>query len=129
MLTSRVMRLGFCVALVSVIIVLSPTAAAYGAWTMQINGQNTPQGSACPTMDGTDVIYGSFHWPFQNLAWNYSYDNFATRKQTPPIAYDTRTELYIFDFTTDWTGGISGRFVISARPYSAPGYSDYYCTS
>lgn len=105
-----------------------PTAFAYGEWTMSINGQNTPQGSACPTMDGTDVIYGTFHWQFQDLSWNYSYDNFTTWKPVLVMAYELRTELYVFDFTTDWTGTRSGRFVISARPYSAQGYSDYYCT-
>jgi hypothetical protein len=125
---SRIAALVTCITLVCAILLLSRPAAAYGEWTMLINGSNTPLGSSCPAMDGTDTIDGTFHWAVLGLAWNYSYDNFAHRKVTPPVAYDPSTELYIFDFTTDWTGGISDRFVISARPYSAPGYQDYYCT-
>ncbi len=124
----RIAAIVSCVTLACAFVLLSPPAAAYGEWTMLINGSNTPSGSACPAMDGTDTIYGTFHWATLGLAWNYSYDNFTHRKVTPPVAYNTGTELYIFDFTTAWTGSISSRFVISARPYSAPGYLDYYCT-
>ncbi len=125
--TTRAVWSGLCTVLFFALLWLAPTALGYGAWTMTINGTSTPKGSSCPTMDGTDTIYGTFNWPL-GLAWNYSYDNFSSRKTTSPVAWDSVNELYVFDFTTAWTGSISGRFVISARPYSAPGYSDYYCT-
>jgi len=125
MRTTAMVRLGLCGTIFCAMVLLSPvTAAVYGDWHLAINGESTGSGSACPVMDGTDSVLGSFHWASSGLSFDYSYD--GSHWYTAPSNWLGQYEIYWFEFTTNWPQNYNwgDLFIISAH---SPGVPDFYC--
>lgn len=124
MWTTQVRRMALCGTLLCAVVMLSPVVLAYGEWHLQINGENAYSGSNCPTMDGTDYVWGTFHWATSTLSFQYTYDN--SHWYNAPSTWLGQYEVYSFDFTTNWPQNYNwgDRFIISAHSSGVP---DFYC--
>lgn len=121
---TRISRMALCGTLLCAIVMLAPAALAYGEWHLQINGENAYSGSDCPTMNGADYIWGTFHWASSGLSFEYTYDN--SHWYAAYSEWWGQYEVYYFGFTTDWPQNYNwgDRFIISAHSSGVP---DFYC--
>ncbi len=124
MQSRRTARKGLCLVFFCAVVLLAPTALAYGEWHLQINGENAYPGDPCPTMDGSDYIYGTLHWPSSGVSFQYTYDTNRGWKDVGPTAWSPTYEVYLFDFTTSWSGSLI-EFRIRASDANIP---NFYCT-